>query len=79
LGWTKHFCWRKVSNVYKTRKWFDRNGRPHSQVVLVEGDKLIGFGSWPFGETERSYMVLVLRTILAMRVRSPRQITEDYS
>jgi hypothetical protein len=72
LGWKRHFCWRRVSKVYKSRKWFDRNGRPHSQVVLVEGEKLIAFGSWPLCEAERNLIVLVLRTILVIRDKRSR-------
>ncbi len=67
LSRTRRFCWAKVSAVYKTRAWHSKGGTPNSMVVLVEGAKLIDFGSWPLGEVQRAFLVVVLRTMLAGR------------
>jgi hypothetical protein len=69
LSRTRRFCWAKVSEVYKTRTWYSKGGTPNSMVVLVEGARLIDCGSWPLGEAQRAFLVVVLRTMLAGRGR----------
>lgn len=65
FGWRTAFDWSSVSQIYKSRTWLDRNGIPHSKVVLVVGGKLVAFGDHPVSEPTRRLIVAILRKMRA--------------